>query len=332
MPEYHLYNARLTTDRPLPALDTRPGTGGEWPLAVTLAALTPAPAAWFHESWQDYPLRAPNPAFRVWRAPAPAGWAFRLGYRNKDYTAHFTIRADCQALWVEWQPLAIGAAETYELVCRLLIGPVVPFVLRLAGQIALHGAVVVAHDCGLAFVGPSGAGKSTLATTCAQRGWPTLADDVVVLTRPADQFDVHPGPPSRHLWPATLAALAEESQRHPVVHPRTSKRHVDSMAAAAPAWSAFVRTARPLRTIFLLEPFVLATAVTAIERVPASLALPMLLRNRYGLVDTPPDARPAEFRQLAALLGQTAVYRTIRPDRPDTHVELVALLQKVLGT
>ena len=329
--QYRLYNALLTTNRTLPNLDLLAGTGAEWPLSVTLAEHTPAPDAWTSGPWQDYALRVPSQAFTVWRAPAPVGWAFRLGYGNQGYAADFTIRSDCQAIWAGWQPRAIDAATTSELVYRLLAGPVVPYVLRLAGQIALHGAVVTTDKGGVAFVGPSGAGKSTLAATCAQRGWATLADDVVVMTTKDGHYDAHPGPPNRHLWPSTLAALPEEGLHHPVVHPGTTKRHVDCTGPAAPAWSAFVRTAQPLYAIFLLEPFVDAGAVTSIERVQAARALPLLLRNRYGLVDTPPEARSSEFRQLAALVEQAAVYRTIRPDRPDTHVELVELIQRVLG-
>lgn len=151
------------------------------------------------------------------------------------------------------------------------------------------------------------------------------------MTTTNGRYYAHPGPPSRHLWPSTLAALQEDHLHHPVVHPSTTKRHVDCTGPAAPAWSAFVRTAQPLCAIFLLEPFVDAGAETSIERVPAAFALPLLLRNRYGLVDTPPEARSGEFHHLAALTAQATVYRTIRPDRPDTHVELVELIQRVLG-
>jgi hypothetical protein len=328
--QYHLYNALLTTDLALPYLDLHPIAGDEWPVAVTMAESAPSPTTWVEGAWQDYPLRVPNAAFRVWHAQAATGWAFRLGYGNPDYQAHFTLRDDRQAVWVEWQARAVDTDDAFVLACRLLAGPVIPYVLRLAGQCALHGSVVATPRGSIAFVGPAGLGKSTLATTCAQRGWPTLADDVVVLTAKEDLFLAQPGPPTRHLWPTTLATVQEQSDRHPVIHPRTVKRHVEAQASTALGPTTFSRKAQRLHAIFLLDPFKDTEDVTQIDPLPAASALPALLRNRYGLVDTPPEARALELRQLATLLKQITLYRLVRPNRPDTHLEVVDLIQEML--
>jgi hypothetical protein len=53
--------------------------------------------------------------------------------------------------------------------------------LRLPDAIAIHAAALAAPTGGVLLVGPSGVGKTTLAAMLNARGWPSIADDVVIL-------------------------------------------------------------------------------------------------------------------------------------------------------
>ena len=171
--------------------------------------------------------------------------------------------------------------------------------------------------------------ETTLAAACGRHGWPTVADDVLVLTQEAGTWWSHPGPPNRHMWPATLAALAADAELHPVGHPGTDKRHVD-FADDAPGWAAFAGRPQPLAAIFALAPFDAAAAEVEIHREPPVRALQTLLRHRYGLIDTPTGLRRAEVEQCSALLGQIPVYAVVRPTRADAYRDVIDRVAQLL--
>ncbi|HVR38367.1 MAG TPA: hypothetical protein VMU84_04675, partial [Thermoanaerobaculia bacterium] len=97
--------------------------------------------------------------------------AYCFAYADKT---RFVVARDGSAIWCTWETTAEDAA-TY------LLGPILAFVVRLRGALALHASAVLVDDRAIVFAAPPGGGKSTLAAAFARRGHAVLADDVVRL-------------------------------------------------------------------------------------------------------------------------------------------------------
>ena len=69
--------------------------------------------------------------------------------------------------------------------------------------------------------------KSTLAAALATRGCAVISDDVVALSRIADEYVVHPGPPRIRLWPDSVRALYGSTDALPRLTPAWDKRFLD---------------------------------------------------------------------------------------------------------
>jgi len=94
---------------------------------------------------------------------------------------------------------------------HLFLDQVLPLVLNLRGQDALHATAVLTSRGVCAFVGPSGAGKSTLAATFQLAGYPVLSDDCLVVRQEGEQIIATPAYPGVRLWEDTLEALRHEA-------------------------------------------------------------------------------------------------------------------------
>ena len=99
---------------------------------------------------------------------------FRYGDGTSFDVAHGTRPASIRA--------AIAPGQTLEDLTAYLYGPVLGFVLRAWGRLALHASCVRIGDAALLLAGDSGAGKSTTAAALASRGLPVLTDDLTALT------------------------------------------------------------------------------------------------------------------------------------------------------
>jgi hypothetical protein len=110
---------------------------------------------------------------------------------------------------------------------HLLLNQVIPMVLNLRGQEALHASAIATPEGAVAFCGPSGAGKSTLAAIFQQGGTPLLTDDCLALSEEPAGVRVAPGYPGLRLWKNVVRDLNwDHHARHNVAH-YTSKRRVD---------------------------------------------------------------------------------------------------------
>ena len=76
----------------------------------------------------------------------------------------------------------IAPGQTLEDLTAYLYGPILGFVLRSWGRLALHASCVRIGDEAILLAGPSGAGKSTTAAALATRGVSVLSDDLTALT------------------------------------------------------------------------------------------------------------------------------------------------------
>jgi hypothetical protein len=185
-----------------------------------------------------------------------------------------------------------------------LLGPILGFALRRRGITCLHASAVEIGGQAVAFLGPGGAGKSTIAAQFAQRGLPTLSDDIVALQELGPAVTVQPGFPRLLLWPKSVGGLFGSAEQLPLVSASWTKRY----------WSVpqAIVEPLPLQCIYLLDRQG-ACEPARIEAVNAGEALRLLVGNSYlnYLLDAP--ARALDFEMLARLLRRVPLRRLIYP-------------------
>jgi hypothetical protein len=101
---------------------------------------------------------------------------------------------------------------------RVLLDSVLGSVALGRGAEALHAGAVLAGGGAIAVLGASGAGKTSLLAALLERGYPLVADDVLVLAG-TDPPAVHPGPPVLNVPGAAtigtpIARLGDETWVH----------------------------------------------------------------------------------------------------------------------
>src|SRR5690348_14562760 len=107
--------------------------------------------------------------------------ALRLFSRNNGATFHltypdgaqFAIDGETQSLWC-WGP----ASLTLEDFATYIVGPVLGFILRRRGTLALHASCFCYREHAFALSGSPQSGKSTTAAALAMRGLPILCEDI----------------------------------------------------------------------------------------------------------------------------------------------------------
>jgi hypothetical protein len=229
----------------------------------------------------------------------------------------FWLTEDTSKLWASWpETLTSEDASTY------LLGPVLGYVLRLRGQVALHASAVRLPDGAVALTGPAGAGKSTTAAALVCRGYPLLCEDVCLLTAAAEGADVVPAYPLIRLWPASVEMLYGRPDALPRLTPTWDKCH---FSITEPSFG-FCDTPQPLRAIFLLAGREASANAPRVESVPLAEAFVHLVGNTYGNSLLSRGGRAAEFRFFQHLLQKTPVYRLIphaSSDRLDALCDLI---------
>jgi hypothetical protein len=248
--------------------------------------------------------------------------AFGVRFRYGDDTT-FHVSADLREVWGTWvAPYTLADAAIY------LVGPVLSYVLRGRGVLALHASAVVVDGRAIAFVGGGGSGKSTTAAALVTRGMPLLTDDVLALTRVGPTVLAWPGADHLRLWDDAATHLAGAAARLPLLTPTWEKRAFVAAAHGA----ALARDAVPLGALILLND---REAVDETPRVvPAHDALAFLglvaeTSANYLLDDA---MRAAEFVALTQLLADVPVFRATPHaslDRLDVLVD--RLLEVVRG-
>jgi hypothetical protein len=196
----------------------------------------------------------------------------------------------------------IAPGQTLEDLTAYLYGPVLGFILRTWGRLALHASSVRVGDTAVLLAGDSGAGKSTTAAALAARGLPVLSDDLTAIT---DDDDGHPV-----AWPAfdhlRLWADAE----------RVVLGSTGSLERITPTWDKrrfplakdeFVAGPCRVGAIVVLGPRASRSGVEVglVEPARAVLTLATLTYANY-LLDT--SMRAVELTQLGALVRRVPVY------------------------
>lgn len=220
--------------------------------------------------------------------------AWTLDYHDGT---HFEIARDARTIRCTWE-----LDSTPQDAATYLLGPVLAYVLRLRGTLALHASAVVVRDKAVLIAGAPGAGKSTTATAFARRGATVITDDVAAI----DDGRVHPGYARLRLWPDVAEAFWGSEEALPLLTPTWTKRYFDRYAFAARPYD--------LGAICVI---VGRGETASLRRLQGHEAAIALLRHASMTHALDASMRERELSQVTELAGRVPVFAATAPD--DLH-------------
>ena len=228
-----------------------------------------------------------------------AGEFFELTYGDE---ALFFVDRAAERIWGTCSP-----PFTYEDVVTYLLGPIMGFVLRRRGILALHASAVCIRGQAVALCGESQSGKSTIAAALALRGIPVLCEDITPLIEADGKFQVEPGYPRVCLWPDTVEKLFGARNALPRLTPTWEKFFLPLDGRNA----KFEEKRQAVSALYLLAPRVEEPDAPRIESLSSREALLSLVQNTYmnWLLDR--KHRAAEFDALCKLVTQVPTRRIV---------------------
>ena len=246
-----------------------------------------------------------------YRAGAPADIGARVEIVD-DARGHVAFRyGDGTAIDVDHRArpahirAAIAPGQTLEDLTAYLYGPVLGYLLRARGQLALHASCVHVADGAVLIAGAAGAGKSTTAAALATRGYTVVSDDLTALSLDEGAPIAWPAFDHLRLWPASAPLVLGDATSLERITPTWDKRRFPLHGAA------FADAPCPVRAIVVLRERRDDTRARVHALMPAHavVALATLTYANY-LLDTP--MRAHELMQLGALVRSIPVL-TVTP-------------------
>ena len=309
---YWAYGLTLASNVSFPELRSAAGPHDLQVQFATWSEPSPTPADWFM-SWS-------LPSEQPWLACAKIGAGYLLRFAE---LADFCVDACGQDIVCRVRPHT--PAETLR---HLLLDQVLPLVLNLRGQHALHATAILTSAGVCAFTGQTGAGKSTLAASFLHAGFPVVSDDCLVLQNQQDQQDQQdhstqigavPAYPGVRLWDDSLEAVHGSTDTFPFVAHYADKRRV----MFAQRVGDFPLNTQPLRGIYLLMraeekegrgglPSIPKTP--RIEPLSCREAYTQLLPQLFRLDITDREMLKDQFDWLGRLVEQVPVRRLVVAD------------------
>ena len=201
----------------------------------------------------------------------------------------------------------VAKTQTLDDLAAYLYGPVLGYLLRARGVLALHASCVEVDGEAVLFAGSQGQGKSTTAAALAESGYSVLSDDLTAIGPCGGRFCAHAAFDHVRLWPASEPILfGREGVLHPIT-PTWEKRRYPLREGI------FQRDTRPVSTIYLLdrEGGAVQPSIRTLAAREALLALTALTYANY-LLDAP--MRALELDQLGELVGSVPVHRLVLPE------------------
>jgi len=262
-------------------------------------------------------LDSPNRhSISVWQVPSAPG--FHIVY---DDGTEFFLDSKGTEIWATWpDSLSMEDAAVF------LRGPIMGFVLRLRGRIALHASAVDIRGRAILLMGPPGAGKSTTAACFAQLGYPLLSDDIVPLVEQDGTFLAQPGYPRVCLWPKSVEALFGNADALPLISPNWTKRFLSLQETE----SGFSHEPLPISAMYWLDEACEDLDSPEIESMEPGDSFIALVGNSYMNYLLDETMRVKEFEVLGRVSAQIPI-RRVRP-RQDLQglEELCQLIQRDL--
>ena len=192
---------------------------------------------------------APVSADTVMTMDAGDGGQWLTCTRTIDgYRFHFSGLADFLVDRLGRHVTCIALPETPpETIRHLFLDHVIPPLLNLRGNEALHASAIQTESGACAFIGMSGQGKSTLAAAFHAAGFPILCDDCLLLKDDPDQVRVEPAYPGLRLWDDSRGFLFGSARSTQPVSHYNDKRRISTHEIGTE-----VREALALRGIYSL--------------------------------------------------------------------------------
>jgi hypothetical protein len=235
---------------------------------------------------------------------------FELAYGDGT---EFVIEASGERLWGRCQP-----PHSVDYLATYLRGPVMGFILRQRGVVALHASAISMLGQAIVLCGETQSGKSTTAAALALRGAPVLCDDVTPLRLTGGEFCTEPGYAHVGLWPDAVQKLLGDSDALPRWTPTWEKCFLPLDGKLA----EFACHSQSLAVIYLLEPRTNQVRAPRIERVERREGLLHLVQNTYMNWVLDRTQRAAEFDLLSKLVMHVPVHRIV-PHRDATHIPAI---------
>ncbi|GAC1635733.1 MAG: hypothetical protein NVS9B14_13350 [Candidatus Acidiferrum sp.] len=254
-----------------------------------------------------------DPAFEV--REYKAGQYFQLAYG--DGTQFFIDGAGARVWGSFVAPLTIEDLATY------FLGPVMGFVLRRRGAMALHASAVNMANVAVAFSGAAGAGKSTTAAALALRGAPVLCEDIAVLDEVAGEFLVRPGYPRVCLWPDAVEKLCGAKDALPNLTPTWEKKFLSLDGGRA----EFAKRALSLGAVYLFGNRACEERAPFLGEISVKEALLELVQNTYMNKLLNKEQRAAEFELLSRLVTRVPCKRVTPHSDPKRIGALCELIK-----
>ncbi len=197
---------------------------------------------------------------------------------------------------------------------HILLNQVLPLLLNLRGQDALHATAVLTPHGVCAFAGPAGVGKSTLAASFLLAGYPVISDDCLVLKEQEGRIVAVPGYPGLRLWDDVAQSLSlDPDHLSPVAH-YTAKHRL-----LIPGQSqAFPTEPLPLARLYVLSRIENSearneAAAIGLQPFPPRRAFMELLSSLFRLDIRDKTMLTRQFCFIERLVGQVPVKQLSTP-------------------
>lgn len=241
------------------------------------------------------------------------GEFFQLSYSDGT---RFLVKNNANYVWGD-----AGPHLTDDDLAVYLLGPILGFVLRCKGRLALHASAVSIDGRAIALMGPAGAGKSTTAAALALRGWPVCCEDVCALAGSARGTRVLPGYPRICLWPDSVKLLFSRDDSLPLIVKGWEKRYL----ALDGSLGKFTDDATPLGAIYFLAPRSDDSSRAVIRPLSQKETTLLMVQNTYmnWLLDK--SQRAAEFDVVVKLVSEVPCFEVV-PSAGQTGLSETAVM------
>ncbi|MCX7026385.1 MAG: hypothetical protein NT061_02595 [Spirochaetes bacterium] len=197
----------------------------------------------------------------------------------------------------------------------IIIGLILPLLLKRRNVVTLHGSAVVSPSGGIAFIGERGSGKSTTAAALTTYGYAMLCDDVIPI---AEGPRILPGIPRPKLLSDAYEALIGDPREAGQFFDGIDKYQVELTSS---------QFSTPLRAIFILG----TTIDQELHIIPlkGTAKIQAVLRHTISLegIDDPFLC----FSRCAKRLSNVRVFRVSRPASRYCVDELVGEIMRLVG-